>query len=94
MFNLHFFLLKFHFFGVFFSSFFQVFLDSTIIFPGFLDEPTINHPFFSTFESVPAGWGYAFEPFELTLTGDALEAEVKRQLGEAPSWECWENMLS
>ena len=33
------------------------------------------------------GWGYAFEPFELTMAGDALEAEVdpegleKRRVG-------------
>jgi hypothetical protein len=85
MFNLHFFLLKFHFFGVFFS----------IVFPYvFRDSTNINHPFFPT-ESVPAGWGYAFEPFELTLAGDALEAEVKRQLGMGKLQAvCWENMLS
>ncbi len=23
------------------------------------------------------GWGYSFEPFELTMAGDALEAEVR-----------------
>ena len=82
---LFFFFLKFHLLGVFQRFDLYFFLIQPQFSQFFLiNPPWISH-FFHLFDRVVAGWGYAFEPFELTLNGGALEAEAAEFVGK----RCW-----